>query len=62
MAKQSQEASYLMEAENGLLVSVPESRMEDWKEAQGKKPPEKCVQRLKDMLLSEIYGSGRQTR
>ena len=61
MAK-AMEESYLMEAENGMLVSVPESRMEDWKEAQGKQPPEKCVQRLKDMLLSEIYGSSRQTR
>ena len=59
---QQKETTYLMEAENGLLVSVPESRMEDWKEAQGKRPTEKCVQRLKDMLLSEIYGSSRQTR
>ena len=58
----AKETTHLMEAENGLLVSVPESKLKDWTETQGKKPPEKCVQRLKGMLLSEIYGSSRQTR
>ena len=60
--RQPEGPAYRMEAENGLLVSVPEEKRKAWEEAQAKRPPEKCVQRLKDMLLSEIYGSSRQTR
>ena len=60
MSKREEDV-YLMEAENGMLVSVPEEKRKAWEEARGKRPPQTCVQRLKDMLLSEIYGSSRQT-
>ena len=48
---------YLMEDEDGFMVSVPEDRQEAWTEAQntGSVSP-KAKQRLKEMLLREIYG------
>lgn len=53
-----QEDVYLMETKDGMLVSVPESRLEAWEAAQkaGKRLPDNFAQRLKDALRAEIYG------
>lgn len=56
----AQEPVYLMEADNGMLVRVPESRLAAWEAAQrgeGPKIPEDVRQRLRDSLVSRIYGS-----
>lgn len=59
-SKQSSETSYLMEAANGMLVSVPESKLEAWQKAQegqGPKPTEAQKRMIKDKIIQEIYGS-----
>ena len=58
---QSRETAYLMETSDGFLVRVPESKLEAWKQAQKEAeapltPPE---QRVKDKILSMIYGENR---
>jgi hypothetical protein len=52
------EPSYLMETEDGLMINVPESRLEDWTKAQksGSKLPDSIRQRLIDDLYQEITG------
>ena len=57
-----QEKVYLMEARNGLLVRVPESRLEAWQAAQeqGSDPAfEDTKRRLADKIVQKIYGSRR---
>ena len=48
-----------METEDGFLVSVPESKLESWLEAQSKPPAplSRSEQLLLDRLVSELYGS-----
>lgn len=64
MANSSKQTVYLMEAQDGTLVRVPEDRLEQWQAAQAsaqKGTPQlsKAEQRLKDRLMREIYGSQR---
>lgn len=50
---------YLMEAANGMLVSVPEEEVNDWLEAQqsyGSEPLNSTEQRLLDRVLQLLYG------
>ena len=50
---------YLMEAANGMLVSVPEEEVNDWLEAQqsyGSEPLSSTEQRLLDKVLQLLYG------
>ena len=53
------ESRYLMEDEDGFLVSVPEGRLEAWERAQkqgsGISPRRK--EQLIDSVLQRIYGS-----
>ena len=53
------ETRYQMETEDGVLVSVPESKLESWLEAQSKPPAplSRSEQLLLDRLVSELYGS-----
>lgn len=53
------ETRYQMETEDGFLVSVPESKLESWLEAQRKPPAplSRSEQLLLDRLVSEVYGS-----
>lgn len=53
------ETRYQMETEDGFLVSVPESKLESWLEAQAEspRPLNKAEQRLRDRIVQEIYGS-----
>ena len=57
--QRAKEDSYLMETEDGMLVSVPESRLDAWNAAREQEPPQKSVQQLREELLSEIYSSSR---
>ena len=54
--EQKQEQYYLMQAKNGMLVNVPESRLAAWQEAQesgGLSPSE--LDRLVDEVLEAGY-------
>lgn len=57
LPKAERETTYLIEADDGTLVRVPESRLEAWKAADHNAPLNKAEQRLKDRILQEIYGS-----
>lgn len=51
---------YLMTTKDGFTVRVPEDKLESWQKAQeerGKEPLSKSEQRLKDRIVSRIYGS-----
>ena len=54
-----QEKAYYMKAANGLVVRIPESRLESWKKGQdelraGKKAPEQSVKKLTSRISSEM--------
>ena len=57
------ETTYLMETEDGMMVRVPESKLESWQKAQSgsKTSPEltKAEQRLRDRIMQDIFGSKR---
>ena len=53
------EAAYLSEADDGMLVRVPESKADAWAAADHSAPLNKAEQRLKDRILQEIYSSNR---
>ncbi len=59
--EQSRETAYLMETSDGFLVRVPESKLEAWKQAQkeAEAPLTPTEQRVKDKILSMIYGENR---
>ena len=59
--EQSRETAYLMETSDGFLVRVPESKLEAWKQAQkeAEAPLTPSEQRVKDKILSMIYGENR---
>ena len=57
--QRAKEDSYLMETEDGMLVSVPESRLDEWSAAREQELPQESVRQLREELLSEIYGSKR---
>ena len=60
--EQSRETAYLMETSDGFLVRVPEeSRLEAWEQAQkeAEAPLTPSEQRVKDKILSMIYGENR---
>ena len=53
------ETTYLMEAADGMLVRVPESKLEAWAEAQEKQKPEATLsrseQQLRDKIVQKIF-------
>ena len=55
--KQQGKTRYLMETDDGFLVSVPEDKVESWQRADHNAPLNKAEQRLKDRILDELYGS-----
>ena len=58
-----QQTSYLMEARNGMLTSVPADKLDEWQKAQnsGQLSPglSKYKQQIKDRILQDIYGERR---
>lgn len=52
------EPHYLIKNKNGLLVSVPESKLDDWKQVQNEKPQmtEEMKRRAKADLLRMLRG------
>lgn len=58
MPEEREEPAYLMEAQNGMEVWVPESRLEAWEAAQagGGKRLTPAQQQLKDRLLERLSG------
>ena len=55
-----QEPVYLMEAKNGMLVRIPQSKLESWLAAQnsGATPGlTEAEQQLRDRILHDLYGS-----
>lgn len=53
-----QETVYEMEAEDGSMVRVPESKVEDWSKAQarGRRQLTNSEKRLRDKIVSELLG------
>ena len=58
---QPKETVYLMETSDGFLVRVPESKLEAWEKAQkeAEAPLTPSEQRVKDKILSMLYGENR---
>lgn len=56
--KDEREPHYLIESKNGLLVRVPESKLEDWKQTRNEKPQmtEEMKRRAKADLLRMLRG------
>lgn len=56
--KDEREPHYLTKSKNGLLVRVPESKLDDWKQAQNEKPQmtEEMKRRAKADLLRMLRG------
>ena len=52
------ESSYLAESSNGMLVDVPESRLDAWSKAQASpdRPLTDAEKKLKEKLIEQIYG------
>ena len=58
MQAQPRETSYLMEAKDGMLVRVPESKLEAWQQAQAEDRPLTEQERLlKERIVSMLYGT-----
>ncbi len=53
-----QGSRYLVETEDGFLVSVPADRLESWQQAQKEQSPAltREEQQLKDKIVSMVYG------
>ena len=53
------EPVFLMEAQNGMLVRVPQSKLESWQAAQTSGSPglTAAEQRLRDRIMQDLYGS-----
>lgn len=55
------ETTYLMETEDGMMVRVPESKLESWQAAQEAGVPDKPLsqaeRRLIDSLVQRTFGS-----
>ena len=50
---------YLMEADNGMLVNVPEEKLEDWVQMQGEEATQELTQEEEGILervLEMLYG------
>ena len=57
-AENTQEPVYLMEAEDGMLVRVPESKLEAWQQAQAEDRPLTEQERLlKERVVSMLFGT-----
>ena len=56
--KDEREPHYLIKSKNGLLVRVPESKLEDWKQIRNEKPQmtEEMKRRAKADLLRMLRG------
>ena len=51
---------YYMEAQNGMLVRVPQSKLESWQAAQSSAAAPTLTaaeQRLRDRIMQDLYGS-----
>ena len=54
------EPVFLMEAQNGMLVRVPQSKLESWQVAQNSAAASGLTaaeQRLRDRIMRDLYGS-----
>ena len=54
------EPVFLMEAQNGMLVRVPQSKLESWQAAQSSATAPGLTaaeQRLRDRIMQDLYGS-----
>ena len=54
------ETVFLMEAQNGMLVRVPQSKLESWQAAQNSAATPTLTaaeQRLRDRIMQDLYGS-----
>lgn len=54
------EPVFLMEAPNGMLVRVPQSKLESWQAAQNSAAAPGLTaaeQRLRDRIMQDLYGS-----
>ena len=54
------EPVFLMEAQNGMLVRVPQSKLESWQAAQNSATTPTLTaaeQRLRDRIMQDLYGS-----
>ena len=59
LPRPEREPVYLMEAANGMLVRVPESKLESWQAAQrsaGMRPLTEAEKQLRDRILQDLYG------
>ena len=60
----SQGKTYLMEAEDGTLVSVPEEKLDNWIEMQGQgavtKEQEEAEGRVLERVMEMLYGKAEQ--
>lgn len=55
-----EEPTFLMEAQNGMLVRVPQSKLESWQAAQNSAAAPGLTaaeQRLRDRIMQDLYGS-----
>ena len=55
-----EEPVFLMEARNGMLVRVPQSKLESWQAAQNSAAAPGLTEaelRLRDRIISDLYGS-----
>lgn len=59
--RQGQQQRYLVEAQDGFLVSVPADKLESWKAAQKEAPHglTREERQLKDKIVSSVYGSAK---
>ena len=57
-----EEPVFLMEAQNGMLVRVPQSKLESWQATQSSAAAPGLTaaeQRLRDRIMQDLYGSKR---
>ena len=57
--KQQGKTRYLMETDDGFLVSVPEDKVESWQKADHSAPLTAAERQLIDRIVQELYGSRR---
>lgn len=56
--KQERQTHLLLEAENGMMVDVPEDRLESWEQGQEavRNGTYKVDEQLRDKIVSMLYG------
>ena len=53
------ETRYLIEDEEGILTSVPASKLDAWSAADRTRPLNKAERELRDSIVRSVYGSKR---